>query len=232
MESVNVLYVDDFVMPHEIPAQTPEEKINAYWNRYYKETPDNRVHTTPSNFCLDCVESIFPRRKSRIVDLGCGNGRDSVYLAQSGFCVTAIDQSAAALMLLTQHARNSNVTVETHQGDFSRFYTPLPTNIYSRFSLHAIDNNAQETLFRNARQMVYNGHLFAIEARTTLDFDASATTHREHWEGNHYRRYLHVPTLLGELKASGFDIYAIRQGINFAPLPGVEYPHVVRIIAR
>lgn len=54
-----------------------------------------------------CVEKVaaFLEKGSRIIDLGCGDGRDSLYLLANGFNVMAIDISPAAIKSLVTKAR-------------------------------------------------------------------------------------------------------------------------------
>lgn len=44
-----------------------------------------------------------------VLDLGCGNGRHAIYLAQHGFRVTAVDKSTDRLDELTEKARREDV---------------------------------------------------------------------------------------------------------------------------
>ncbi len=53
------------------------------------------------------------RQKLNLIDLGCGDGRDSLYFASRGFEVTAVDVSEAALADLTQRAANMGVQLTT-----------------------------------------------------------------------------------------------------------------------
>ncbi|WP_020123046.1 class I SAM-dependent methyltransferase [Streptomyces canus] len=57
------------------------------------------------------------KRGDRVVDLGCGPGVDSVFLAAQGMHVTGIDLSDAALEKARAWARLSGVSPEFVQGD-------------------------------------------------------------------------------------------------------------------
>jgi SAM-dependent methyltransferase len=48
----------------------------------------------------------------RALDLGCGPGRNAIYLARSGFQVDAVDISAAAIGWATDRAREAGVAVD------------------------------------------------------------------------------------------------------------------------
>jgi len=61
----------------------------------------------------------------RVVDLGCGAGANSVYLAQRGFDVTGIDFSPVALAKAAARADTAGVTVRFVEGDL----TALPGDL-------------------------------------------------------------------------------------------------------
>jgi 2-polyprenyl-3-methyl-5-hydroxy-6-metoxy-1,4-benzoquinol methylase len=55
------------------------------------------------------------------LDIGCGQGRNSLYLAQQGFSVTGIDNSAEAISCLTAVANKQNLQVTTGLADIEKF---------------------------------------------------------------------------------------------------------------
>jgi SAM-dependent methyltransferase len=56
----------------------------------------------------------------RALDVGCGTGRDAVYLAQHGWRVTGIDFAQDALAKAKQRAADEGVQIEWIQGDVGR----------------------------------------------------------------------------------------------------------------
>jgi len=92
------------------------------WNAEYRSQ-----HTIPSSArhspakALLALQENFSLTGKRILDLGCGNGRNAVYLAQSGFEVTAVDFSDVAIELASSEAFGTalrkNVSLQCY--DFS-----------------------------------------------------------------------------------------------------------------
>src|SRR5512141_1074707 len=71
-------------------------RMRKHWAREYARTPDRYIWgTAPSVFAKELI-ALVPRG-GRILDLGCGEGRDSVYFASHGFDVTGLEVSAAGL---------------------------------------------------------------------------------------------------------------------------------------
>ncbi len=70
---------------------------------------------------LDALPGLFEHYnipgRGRLLDVACGEGSFAVAMAQSGWQVTGIDQSAEMLQLAREHAKASGVEVDFRQGD-------------------------------------------------------------------------------------------------------------------
>lgn len=53
----------------------------------------------------------------RVLDVGCGGGREAIFLAQCGFAVIGLDISRAALGIARKRARAARVHVDWRRGD-------------------------------------------------------------------------------------------------------------------
>ena len=76
----------------------------------------------PSRFLADSFEliaSLLPGR--RALDLACGEGRNSIYLAQNGFEVTAVDISGLGLERGRKRALQLGAAVDFVQADLDRW---------------------------------------------------------------------------------------------------------------
>lgn len=89
------------------------------WNRFFKNLPTNHPLSTnlPDEHLVEWILSHGSRR-GRVLDLGCGNGRNSVYLASCGFEVDANDISDEALSITKQAAAESGVELNCIPGAF------------------------------------------------------------------------------------------------------------------
>lgn len=79
-----------------------------YWNDKFKQRKDKLL--SPEK---DLVENIALFNGSTVLDLACGDGRNSIYLLEEGFVVTGVDYSTSALDNLNKHASNKNLEVKT-----------------------------------------------------------------------------------------------------------------------
>lgn len=75
-------------------------KIQSHWEEYYstlKRMP-RRLKKT-AQFIVDAIPDLKNQNVKKVLDLGCGAGRHSVLLANSGFEVIGIDISKSALKM-------------------------------------------------------------------------------------------------------------------------------------
>lgn len=81
--------------------------MQAEWNGRYAE--QERLWSGRPNGAL--VAEIGGLTPGRVLDVGCGEGADAVWLASIGWDVTALDVSGVALERAAGHARDAGVAV-------------------------------------------------------------------------------------------------------------------------
>jgi len=67
----------------------------SHWNRIYQEARENEDSLVPNEFARETANRLRP--PARVLELGCGRGRDAAFFARLGFDVTAIDFSEVAV---------------------------------------------------------------------------------------------------------------------------------------
>ena len=75
-----------------------------YWTEYYSK---NSKPTDASTF----AEFILPKLNSNknLIELGCGNARDSIYFAQNNLNVVAVDQVQEEIDYLNENHKEENI---------------------------------------------------------------------------------------------------------------------------
>lgn len=74
------------------------EKSLSRWQQFYLDDPN--LQDIPPSACAHQAAKIFASSNSRVIlDLGCGTGRDSLYLANSGLEVIGLDAAHSGLLL-------------------------------------------------------------------------------------------------------------------------------------
>lgn len=96
--------------------------FDEVWENRYREDPNYRNHypwTEVVSFLLQSFPTLEARNKSRVLEIGCGNGSNLWFAAREGFNVVGLDASATAV----NHARNwfkiEGLSGEFHTGSFT-----------------------------------------------------------------------------------------------------------------
>jgi tellurite methyltransferase len=131
-----------------VPSTSQRSKTTwSPWAREYARTPERYVFgTVPSDFALEVARLIRPG--DYVLDLGCGEGRDSVFFASLGAVVTGLDVSAEGLAKARRLARARGARVRWWQGSVTG---PLPPGsfdlIFSCGSIHYVPRAERGGLF-------------------------------------------------------------------------------------
>jgi SAM-dependent methyltransferase len=99
------------------------------WDRFYadRDRPVPFFAAKPDENLVSYVERGLIR-PGRALDLGCGPGRNALYLASAGFEVDAVDLSSAAIDWARQRADEAGAAIRFHQGN--AFHLPELTGPY------------------------------------------------------------------------------------------------------
>lgn len=114
------------------------EKI---WNNVYKS--DNTFFgNEPSNFAMFCYNYIkLDKNIKKILDLGAGHGRDSIFFALNGFEeVDAIDYSAVAVEIINNIAKEKRLPISAKVFDIKKKPLPYPDGYFDVVYSHMLLN--------------------------------------------------------------------------------------------
>lgn len=208
------------------------DRDREYWNKYYGSLV-GKV-TKPSDFCVEIETKLNPA--SHIMELGCGNGRDSMYFLAKGHSVTAIDGSDEAIDMLEKNI-GSNEKALFVCDDFVKcqaLYQMQYDCVYSRFTLHAITDDQEDELLTNVKEALSSGGILCIEARTIHDEiygRGIKVGHNAYEYNDHFRRFIDVDEFRKKLEAKGFDVEYIEEAQGFSKTDDSD-PVLMRVIAR
>lgn len=145
---------------HRLPA---EDDPRTFWEEYYGATEPNPHHPGGPNPTL--VETASVLRPGRALDLGCGEGGDTLWLAEHGWHVTAVDISATVLRRVADRAARAGVTerVRTDRHDLGASF---PTGSYDLVTAHYLQSPAglprHQVLKQAAGAVALGGQLLVV----------------------------------------------------------------------
>ena len=127
------------------------------WAREYARDPERYVFgTAPSDWAREIARLVRPG--DAVLDLGCGEGRDSVFFAELGASVTGVDLSRDGLRKARRLARQRGVTVRWIEGPMTEV---LPARrfdlIFSCGTIHYVPRADRRRLFRRLAAMTRPG---------------------------------------------------------------------------
>lgn len=207
-----------------MPARNSYRKYTSYWNSFY----GGQHVKEPSRFA-EFVRGQFLQPGKRLLEIGCGNGRDAIFLNRTGLEVTGVDLSEAAIQKCRQELPKSRFLV----GDFSELNLKESFDyVYSRFTLHAVDEPAERRTLASAADLLERGGLLFVEVRTILDElcgKGERISQKEWIYDGHYRRFIIPENLLTRARKAGFSPNYIHLSKGLAQW-GDQDPTVLRLV--
>ncbi len=212
-----------------------EEIEEIYWANFYARTE----YTSGSTF----FEFVNGRADmpAHVIDIGCGDGRDSYAFGLAGGNVTGLDRSHIGVRHADKKAESMGM------GDRVQFQAcdvghpaelravldtaieragDAPLLFYARFFLHSIPEDVQETLMSVIAKVARPGDQFAAEFRTTADSD------RMKVHTKHYRRFQDGPGFGLTLRERyGFALDFEVESTGLSPYKD-EDPVLYRVLAK
>jgi 2-polyprenyl-3-methyl-5-hydroxy-6-metoxy-1,4-benzoquinol methylase len=89
-------------------SQTVDPRDRDFWNGKYND-PKFEFNHQPSRLL---VEAVRGRHPGMAIDLGMGEGRNAIYLAQQGWQVTGVDLSDVAVAQAKRHAAQVGIKLD------------------------------------------------------------------------------------------------------------------------
>jgi tellurite methyltransferase len=131
------------------------------WDEEYARTPDSYLWGTGASPLARELAALV-RPGGRILDLGCGEGRDSVFFAAHGFDVTGLEASRAGLDKARRLASERGVDVRWIECSLPDLPAIGPFDlVYSCGSIHYVARADRPRLLRRLRAMTVPGGLHA-----------------------------------------------------------------------
>jgi tellurite methyltransferase len=142
------------------------------WAREYARAPKTYIWGTEASLLARQVSALLPPG-ARVLDVGCGEGRDSVFFAERGFDVTGVDIARSGLAKAERLACARGVRARWVCGDIGGLATRRLGDgsfdlIYSCSSVHYVPRAMRGRLFRRLQALTRTEGLHAHIVFTDL----------------------------------------------------------------
>ena len=208
-----------------------------YWDKFYRK----KISTyKPSNFARYCIKKFIKRRiNNNLLEIGCGNGRDSFFFSKKGISVLAIDKSFIAIqnnINIKQEKGLTNINFKKIDLSSKKFLKIGKFNfIYCRFFLHAVSKRIENIFFNSLSKLcIKKKTIIMMEFRTIKDpliKKGRKISYNERFT-NHYRRFIDVKILLKKIiNLKKFKILEVGEKKGLAKFKK-ENPIVCRLLLK
>ena len=208
-----------------------KKKQNEYWNKFYEKFNVKKA----SNFAKYLYKKNFISKKSKILEIGCGNGRDTFFFLKKNIKTIAIDKSYKAIK-----KNKKKIDSVFYCNDISKidlkdinFYKKYKCNlVYARFFLHSLNFRSEKFFFDFCAKILPQNGKILLEFRTIKDpliLKGKKISPTERIT-DHYRRFIDPALLLTTIERKFVPIFMV-QRFGLARFKK-ENPHVCRIILK
>ena len=149
----------------------------------------------PSQMCLKVLSLMPPDRPLKLLDIGCGEGKDAVFFARCGYEVSAFDLSEAGVEKVKRLADRANVYVNVFKANIWDFRLDSKYDIlYSSGVLQYIKPELRDEIMSNYQNYTNVNGLNSFNVFVEKPFIAPPPEKEEHshfWRSGQLLAYYH-----------------------------------------
>lgn len=149
----------------------------------------------PSKACYQVLELMPPTRHLKLLDIGCGEGKDAVFFARNGYDVTAFDVTDTGIEKTKRLADQARVPIRAFKADIKDYRLDTSFDIiFASGVLHYIKPEYRHEIFSNYKQFTNSGGIHVFNVFVNKPFIAPPPEHEPHaykWISGELLTYYH-----------------------------------------
>ena len=127
--------------------------IRTNYEKWY-EGDDYYWGLEPGKFLDELIRLCPPSVGKTVLDIGCGEGKDAVYMAEKGYDVTAFDLTENGIRKTKALAENRNVAIAAYVDDINSFETEKRFDIiYSTGTVQYLSDRNKKAFFEKIQKI-------------------------------------------------------------------------------
>jgi tellurite methyltransferase len=180
----------------------------------------------PSHICYEVLKLLPPDRSRKVLDIGCGEGRNAVFFALNGYAVSGFDMSEKGLEKAKKLADMVPAKLNLFKADVNTYRLAEPYDVlFSIGVLHYIPPPLRSEIMNNYKTFTTPGGLHVFTVFVEKPFVKKAPDSEEaetHWASGELMTYYHD----WHIVYCAEEVFECNSG-------GIPHQHAVnRIIAR
>ena len=152
----------------------------------------------PNRICYDIMKILPPIKPYRVLDMGCGEGKDAVFFAKCGYEVTAFDVSEQGIEKAKRLAEHNKVEVSLFKADIFDYRPDREYDIiFSSGMLHFIPEPQRQEICDSLKSHTAGGGINAMNVFVKKPFitrmpDSTRDEEKRHpWRSGELFGYYH-----------------------------------------
>lgn len=138
-----------------------QKSISDYEQKYLKE--EYYWGTEPSQMCYEVMKILPPVKPLKLLDIGCGEGKNAVFFARNGYIVTAFDIAEAGLEKGRRLAEGCGANVNFFRANVMDFRLDSDFDIiFCSGVLHYIPPELRREVAENYKEHTSEGGIHAL----------------------------------------------------------------------
>lgn len=152
--------------------------ITEYEKKYDRQ--DYYWGIEPNRLCYEIMRRRPPTKAYRVLDIGCGEGKDAVFFAKNGYIVSAFDASENGIKKAKELANQHRVNINFFQADINEFELNEEYDIiFSSGVFHYLKPNRRERFIENLQEYTTDNGMHAINVFVKKSFIGTAPDNEE-----------------------------------------------------
>ncbi|MDI6883208.1 MAG: class I SAM-dependent methyltransferase [Patescibacteria group bacterium] len=180
----------------------------SYWKNKWSKRPLEPAN----NFAKRAFKLIKEKNLKTLLDLGCGDGRDSIYFSNNGLKVTAVDFSESGInKLKSQNEKINCIVKDIRNISFAENSFDV---IYAHLTLHYFDDKTTSKIFNNLYEILKKGGLIFVKCKSTDDtlFGKGKKVGENMYKKGHIRHFFTKEYMTEKLKR--FKIIKVKKTLS------------------
>ncbi len=203
--------------------------VQAEWDKRYTEQ-EQLWSGRPNGALVAEVAGLAP---GRVLDVGCGEGADAVWLAGGGWDVTALEVSGVALDRAAKHAHDAGVTISWVHGELAEVAFPAASFDLVSAQYPALLRTPDSAAERALLAAVAPGGILLLVHHAGMDTHQPHEPHEPHEGDDSFDPADYVwPAMVRALLDDDWVVELDEQRPRIAPEGGAGAHHVDDLVLR